>query len=169
MSFFALKLSEMNLFALFRRTQNEVISGSVVDLKMTQVYEANRSNHYVPSYFYDIYLHNTNKRVGYCDLRVGYNQELYYAGNIGYHVDPPYRGHHYAYEACRMLFQVALDKGMDTVIITCSPDNPASRKTLERLDGCYIETVAVPEDHWLYQRGETIKRIYRYDLNKPAL
>lgn len=169
MSFFALELKGMKLFSLFRRAQDEVISGSVVDLRMDQVYEANRSNQYVPSYFYDIYIHNTNQRVGYCDLRVGYNLELYYAGNIGYHVYPSYRGNHYAYEACRMLFRIASDKGMDSVIITCSPDNSASRKTLERLDGTYIETVAVPEDHWLYQRGETVKRIYRYDLNKPAL
>lgn len=159
----------MKLFSLFRKAHGDRIAGSVVDLRMEEVYEASRSNSYVPSYFYGIYLHNTNTRVGYCDLRAGYNLELYYAGNIGYHVDPPYRGHHYAYEACRMLFRIASDKGMDSLIITCSPDNPASRRTLERLNGTYLETVPVPPDHWLYQRGETTKRIYRYDLNQAGL
>ena len=159
----------MKLFSIFREDKKRRIRGSVVDLVEEQVYEADRSNQYVPSYFYGIYVHDSQKRAGYCDLRVGYNRELYFAGNIGYHVNPPYRGHHYAYEACRLLFDVAREKGMDTLIITCSPDNAASLKTLEKLGGEYLETVDVPPDHWLYQRGEPVKRIYRYDLNRVAL
>lgn len=136
-----------------------------MDLVQEQMDEAEPSNDFVPCYYYGIYVHDTDRRVGYCDLRVGQNEELYYAGNIGYHINRPYRGKHYAYEACRVLFDLAKEKGMEEVIITCSPDNTASRKTLEKLEGTYLETTDVPSDHWLYLRGETVKRIYRYDLN----
>ncbi len=140
------------------------ICGPVVDLVEEQVMKADAWNQYVPSFIYGIYLHGSLMRVGNCDLRVGQNEELYYAGNIGYHIDPPFRGHHYALEACHILFQLAEQKGMSELIITCSPDNPASQKTLEALSGYYIETTAVPSGHWLYKRGETVKRIYRYTL-----
>lgn len=53
---------------------------------------------------------------------------------------------------------------MHDLLITCSPDNIASCKTLEKLHGKYIEKVDVPENHWLYARGETIKLIYRFIL-----
>ncbi len=153
----------MNLFGRFFQ-KDKRIAGDTVDLIEEQIWEADSSNDYVPSFFYGIYTHDGRHRVGYCDLRVGHNQELYYAGNIGYHIYTPYRGHHYAYEACRMLFEVAKEKGMDWLIITCSPDNEASLRTIERLEGTYLETVPVPSDHWLYRRGETIKHIYRYEL-----
>ena len=56
---------------------------------------------------------------------------------------------------------------MTELIITCSPDNIPSRRTLEKLGGTLLETANVPEDHWLYQRGEKVKNIYRYDLLAP--
>lgn len=103
--------------------------------------------------------------VGHCDLRFGMNEELYYAGNIGYRVYEPYRGHGYAYQACQLLFRLAREKyGMSELIITCSPDNIPSLKTLEKLGGVLLETVNVPAWHWLYKRGETVKNIYRFFL-----
>lgn len=158
----------MNLFDYFFPKEKRII-GEAVDLAEEQVWEADSSNDYVPSFFYGIYVHNGRQRIGYCDLRVGYNLELYFAGNIGYHIYSPFRGNHYAYEACRMLAEIAKEKGMDRLIITCSPDNEASRKTIERLGAEYLETVPVPSDHWLYRRGETIKRVYRYDLKGHAV
>ena len=147
---------------LFHR--NTRICGPVVDLVEEQVEKGDAWNQYVPSFLYGIYLHDSPRRIGNCDLRVGKNEELYYAGNIGYHIDPCYRGHHYALEACRLLFELAEEKGMQELIITCSPENLPSKKTLEALPGSYVETVPVPPYHWLYQRGEKTKRIYRYRL-----
>ena len=34
-------------------------------------------------------------QIGGCNLRLGHSEALYYAGNIGYQIDEPYRGHHY--------------------------------------------------------------------------
>ena len=53
---------------------------------------------------------------------------------------------------------------MDKLIITCSPDNIASKKTLIKLGGQLLETCDVPSDHWLYLRGETVKEIYLFKL-----
>lgn len=152
------------LLSLFRR-KGKRFSGPVVDLVEERQDEADSSNNFVPSFFYGIYLHDKDQRVGYCDLRVGKNDELYYAGNIGYHINKAFRGRHYACEACRVLFGIAREKGMKDLIITCSPDNCASRKTCERLGGEFLETVDVPKTHWLYLRGEPVKRIYHYDLS----
>ena len=111
-----------------------------------------------------------NEKIGECDLRVGMNDELYYAGNIGYRIYEPYRGHGYAYEAAKMLMRIAREiHGFDEIILTCSPDNIASRKTLEKLGGVLVETVNVPSWHWLYKRGETVKQIWRYDLKNMML
>jgi len=104
-------------------------------------------------------------KVGECDIRFGMNEELYYAGNVGYNVSPVYRGHHYAYYGCLSLFQIVKEAyGLDEIIITCSPDNIASKRTIERLGGQFLECVDVPKSHWLYKRGETVKNIYRIDL-----
>ena len=125
--------------------------------------EASCNNDFVNTYYYNIILNH--RVVGICDLRVGMNEELYYAGNIGYHIYERYRGNGYAYLACLELFKIAKEKfKMASLIITCSPENIGSRKTIEKLDGILLETVDVPSSHWLYERGEKIKNIYRFYL-----
>ncbi|MCH4207863.1 MAG: GNAT family N-acetyltransferase [Solobacterium sp.] len=150
---------------LIHKQKTNRITGPIVDLAVDQKVAADWQNQYVPSVTYKIYRHGTDQEVGTCDIRLGMNKELYYAGNIGYHINLNERGHGYAYEACVLLFQIARDEYcMDQLIITCSPDNVASRKTLEKLNGKFLETVDVPIDHWLYRRGETVKNIYEYTL-----
>lgn len=48
---------------------------------------------------------------GTCDLRIGYNDNLYYGGHIGYRVFPEYRGNHYA--GGKLLEIVELPEGND--------------------------------------------------------
>ena len=140
--------------------RNKMIAGRVVDLyEETDTYRRD-------CVYYGIYLHGRREKIGECDLRFGQSEELYYAGNIGYRIYMPYRGHGYAYEACLVLFQIAKEKyHISDLIITCSPENIASRKTLEKLNGTLVEeNTEVPAWHWIYQRGETRKNIYRYFL-----
>lgn len=101
----------------------------------------------------------TLRIAGGLSLRVGTTRsvELYY-GHIGYHVYPAARGHHYAYRACRLAMPLLRAHGFRSVIITCDPDNLASRRTIERLGGRYMETVDVPEIDPLHARGETRKQ-----------
>lgn len=97
-------------------------------------------------------------------MRIGYNQNVYYGGNIGYIVIPEYRGHHYAGKACKLLFLLAKQHGMDYIVITCNPENYASRKTCEYVGGRLKETVDLPVENDMYQEGERVKCIYRFEL-----
>ena len=153
-------------FSLFRSGKT-VIEGSVVDLRIEYEKQADRWNDYVPSVIFGIYRHRGNVKIGETDLRLGMNEQLYYAGNIGYRIYEQHRGHGYAYEAAKLLMKTAYERyGMDELIMTCSPENVASRKTIEKLGGELIETVDVPRSHWLYKRGETVKNIYRFQLSE---
>lgn len=150
----------MSLWKTFR--SHHLISGDVVDLKL-ETHHIRTRYHPYDAYDFGIYLHHGGVRVGYCDLRVGMNEELYYAGNVGYRIDVDYRGHGYAAEACRLLFPIAHERyGMDELIITCSPENRASDATLRKVGCTFVECVDVPEWHWLYRRGERRKNIYRF-------
>lgn len=143
----------------------ELTEGDVVDLRLEARREPSYGNSYTASEIYAITLHGHSAKIGECDLRIGMNEELYYAGNIGYRIYEKYRGSGYACEAARMLMRIAKEKHhMTELILTCSPDNIASRKTLEKLGGELIETVNVPSAHWLYRRGEKVKNIYRFVL-----
>lgn len=151
------------MFEWFRSKKN-LTKGEVVDLKVNYIRDSFVTGE-PQNISYDILLHNTTEKIGECDLRIGHTEELYYAGNIGYRIYEPYRGHSYAFEACKVLFDLAKKKyNMEYVLITCSPDNLPSKRTCEKLEGKFLTTTPVPSTHWLYRRGETIKNIYRYDL-----
>ena len=93
-----------------------------------------------------ITLHNSRKEIGQISYRDGESSCIYYFGHIGYHIDPPYRGNHYAKRACLILKKEIRLSGKTSVVITCDPDNEPSRKTCEGL-GCLWEgIVAVPEE-----------------------
>jgi tagatose 1,6-diphosphate aldolase len=98
---------------------------------------------------------------GGLSLRIGDAFELkMYLGHVGYHVFPPARGQHYAERSVRLLLPLARRHGMEQLWITVSPENTASRRTCERLGARLIETVDLPADNPLYQRGETRKCRY---------
>ena len=119
---------------------------------------------WVPAYHFDI-CNGAGQKMGQCDLRVGYNDKLYYGGHIGYRVHEPYRGHHYAEKACRLLFQLAKRHDMPYLIITCNPDNIPSRRTCERLGGELLEIAELPEDNDMRREdGETHKCIFRFTM-----
>ena len=57
--------------------------------------------------------------VGGMGVRIGTNKEIeLYSGNIGYHVYPSARGHHYAERACRLILPLARRHGMNRIWIT---------------------------------------------------
>ncbi len=134
-------------------------------LQYEGIEEASESTSWVKDVHFSMLKNKSFVKVGECDLRLGMNDEIYYAGQVGYRVYFPFRGHGYAYEACKILFEIAKNEyDMKDLIITCSPDNIPSNKTLEKLHGILVEKIDVPETHWLYVRGETVKYIYRFIL-----
>lgn len=102
--------------------------------------------------------------MGKCDLRIGHNEKLYFGGNIGYSVDEPFRGHHYAAKACRLLFALARKHDLGYVIITCREDNAPSYKTCESLGGALLEISDLPADSDMRAQGVERVRIYRFEL-----
>ena len=146
--------------------EHKRLSGEVVDLRYRYETDENTAYDGIPTVYYDIYLHDTTERVGSIDLRLKMNEEMYYYGHIGYNITPKHRGHHYSYEACKVLFKEAKEEyGLDELFITCNPDNIASYKTLQRLNGELVEVVQVPKEHELYKRGDKMKCIFRYKIN----
>ena len=137
--------------------KKQLYESESVDLRIREVIPVSFFNRSPKSIVYSIYRHGD----GECDLRLGMDEELYYAGNIGYRIYDGFRGHHYAYHACKLLLQIAKEEyHFRKVIITCSPENIASDKTIQSLHAELLQTVRVPKYHWLYRRGEKVKNIY---------
>lgn len=109
---------------------------------------------------YDIYECAQNRIVGRCDLRKGNTPTLDLAGHIGYTIYVPYRGHHYASKATRLLFKQAQYMGMKEIIITCNTDNLASYRSCELAECTFVETRIVPPTHELYAQGDREKAIF---------
>ena len=122
---------------------------------------------YVPAYEFTVRLSENHTPVGRINLRIGNTEHvLKYGGHIGYGIQEEYRGHHYAAKACRLVKRVALDHGLDTLWITCDPDNQPSRRTCEILGCEFVEIVNVPEDSVVFKRGERQKCRYRWDIGE---
>lgn len=135
-----------------------------IQLCLQKTVDGNIEKSWLPAYHFAI-CNKQGREMGTCDLRVGHNLNVYYGGNIGYQVHEEYRGLHYAGKACLLLFQLAKKHNMDHLVITCNPDNYASRKTCEYA-GCHlIEIAQLPEDNNMrLEDGETEKCIYRIEL-----
>ena len=135
-----------------------------IKLRLQKTADGDPERQWLPAYYFSICDKHGNE-MGGCDLRIGHNINTYYGGNIGYHINEKYRGHHYAGKACLLLFELAKMHGMNHIIITCNPDNYASRKTCEYVGCRLIETVILPDDNDMRViDGETEKCIYRIDL-----
>lgn len=141
----------------------EHLKNGEIQLVLEKAAPGDAEKGWVPAYHFAICDPEGNK-MGVCDLRLGHNDLLYFGGNIGYRVEEPYRGHHYAAKACRLLFGLAKQHEMEYVVITCNPDNIASRKTCEYLGGTLLEICEVPEGNDMRERGETHKCIFRFEV-----
>ena len=144
---------------LFRRNRAEYSDG-VIDLIPIHVGAPNKELGFGHEQIWRITLHDERHEIGQLSYRDGESRCVYYYGHIGYHIDPPYRGHHYAYRACKLIEREIRLSGKTSVVITCDPDNEASRRTCIRL-GCLFErSTDVPED--IYQRFEISQKKCRY-------
>ena len=142
----------------------DFLESDEIKLTVDRLTEAIPERNFVPAYHFFI-CDKEGNRMGYCDLRIGYNDNLYYGGHIGYGIDEKYRGHHYAAKACRLLFSLARKHGMEYLYITCDPDNLPFRRTLEYLNGTLVEIAELPEDNEMrVKEGDTEKCIFRFDL-----
>jgi tagatose 1,6-diphosphate aldolase len=121
-----------------------------------------------PAYFYWMLVgcdDSTKAIAGGVSLRIGRTLDLeQYLGHYGCHVYPPFRGHHYAERAGRLLLPLAKHHGINPLWITCNPDNLPSRRTCERLGAELVEIVSLPVGHPLREAGDRRKCRYKLDL-----
>ena len=147
--------------SLFRK-EFFFIDGDIVSLRLLETVEGNGDE--LPFYWWSIVENASGATVGKISLRLGHNYHSYWNGNVGYEVDEPYRGHHYAAIALKMVLPIAKAHGMDHLFVSCDKNNAASYKTIERCGGHLLEISYPPKD-WIYYRpGLPLKRIYRIEL-----
>ena len=123
---------------------------------------------YLPKGWKPYYIYNiieNHHEVGRIVLREGTCQERYFDGHIGYTIEEEYRGHRYSREACLLLFDKAKEIGLTQLIITCSPENIASRRIIESLPSKFIEEKEIPATlRKDFGENERVKRIYQITL-----
>ena len=147
---------------LTKTKSKEYLSDGIIELRLRRVA---RKHAFLPiAYQYEIYKYQSKELIGRCDYRCENNEENYYAGNIGYMILPQFRGNGYAGLATQLLCELARKMRVKKLYITCSPDNLASKRTIEKLSVSFIEEVAVPQHHYLYVQGEKVKNIYLLKL-----
>jgi len=134
-------------------------------LALVQYLPGRPSEGYVPMYRFHMRRASDGVRVGEVDLRIGLTERLHaYGGNVGYYVDPAFRGHHYAARSVRLLFALARAHGLKELCITCAPENVASRRTCELAGGVLVDIVPLPADADDPEPGRTMTCRYRVDL-----
>ena len=90
----------------------------------------------------------TGRKFGNVDLRSGESRDLLnYSGHLGYSVLPEHRGN------------LAREHGLETLWITCNPDNVASGRTCDNL-GAELK-VDLPGNTNAYRKGERQKLRYK--------
>ncbi|MEA4823631.1 MAG: GNAT family N-acetyltransferase [Clostridiaceae bacterium] len=108
---------------------------------------------WVASMHFDLYAGGL--RTGTCSLRLGYNETLFYGGQISYTVFPACRGHGYAASAVRAMCAYGAACGMPQLAITCVPENTASRKTAEHAGFTEEGIYPIPPTLGLYAENRT--------------
>jgi predicted acetyltransferase len=133
-----------------------------VTLRFLGVIPGDERRGLVPFYHFRI-LSRRNTDVGHINFRIGETDHVrLYAGHIGYQVEKRFRGNRYAFQACCAIapFVKAI---YPKVILTCDPDNEASRKTIERLGARFIEEIAIPPEALPLHLGSVAKLRYEWE------
>ncbi|WP_105095524.1 GNAT family N-acetyltransferase [Streptococcus suis] len=92
----------------------------------------------------------TGRAIGFLNLRLRLNDFLLNkGGHIGYSIRPTERGKGYAKEQLRLGLQEAATKNISQVLVTCSADNQASRRTIVACGGVLEDVRDGVERYWI--------------------
>ncbi len=139
----------------------DLIKGAKIDLRIKE--KLPKQGNYLPTYVWDVY--QEDNLVGSINLRIGYNENIYYGGNIGYEIVESYRCQGFAKEAVKMILPVAKKHSIDELYISCNPENIASQKVINSLPNCiFIEKASLPPHNDGYLKGERKKLIYKVKI-----
>ncbi len=91
--------------------------------------------------------------IGRLELRHKLNDHLLeVGGHIGYSIRPSRRQMGYGTKILELGLQKAHDAGLDRVLLTCDPDNIASRKIIEKNGGQFENRIDVVRDGMEYHK-----------------
>ena len=114
----------------------------------------NLPENHVPSIQF-VSFDDVGRALGFLNLRLRLNEGLLnYAGHIGYSIRPSERGKSYAKETLRQGLQVAKEKNIKKVLVTCSVNNPASRAVILSNGGRIEDVRNGVERYWIEVANE---------------
>jgi len=99
---------------------------------------------------------NDNKIVGMISFRHSIDHPILsvYGGHIGYSILPEERRKGYGKAMLKLMLKICKEKGLDKVLITCTKENIASKKTILANGGLFDKEVEVDgniyERYWIY-------------------
>ena len=103
-----------NIMKQFYFNTYAVLTDNEIDLRINKTLGPSSETGWLPSYEFDIFLHDSNERVGGICIRIGTNDFVEkYEGNIGFGIEEKWRGNRYAAKACKIIRQVAKDHSMN--------------------------------------------------------
>lgn len=144
-----------------------MLSHEEVSLRLSQRFTPEQSPWQALAYRFDIMV--DGERAGTVSLRVGATHLLtHLAGQVGFAVEPRFRGRGLAGKAVLALLPAARAHGMSELWLTTTEDNLASRRTLEKLGCAFVGRVPVLETYVSYAAGEREKLRYRLALDSGA-
>ena len=112
-----------------------ILRDAELELVLTEARPAIPEKGRVPEYKFEM-RHESGAKAGSLGFRISLTEQLTsYGGHIGYDVEPAYRGANLAARSSRLLFPLAVRHGINELLITCAPDNIASRRTIEKIGG----------------------------------
>ena len=148
---------------MVRLKDYSVLTDGEIDIILSEKREGDAVKGRSPEYKFKILLHNSKTPIGHMNLRIGSDEKVIkYIGHIGYGIDEDYRGNKYSAKACNLIKQVAKENGLDSIIITCNPDNYASRNICESIGANLIEIKKKTKTSDAYSLSETKKCRYEW-------
>jgi ribosomal-protein-alanine N-acetyltransferase len=135
-----------------------------LSLKCTDYYEGDEKRNHVPAYLFNITEKNSGMVFGEISLRLGFSDNLYYGGHIGYTVYEGYRNMGVATAACGIILELAKAQGFKKIIITNNYTNQASRRVCEKIGGRLVRIARLPGWHDLYIEGQRFVCVYEVVL-----
>ena len=115
-----------------------------LELVLVRRYPGDPEKAHVPEYIFEMRHTGCAEIIGEIRLRIGALPD--YIGHLTYSVLPEHRGRRYAARSCRLVASLARRHGMDEMVITCLPDNVASRRTCELAGAEFAGIVKVPSE-----------------------
>lgn len=145
-------MSEISIFTPLAPPTSELAFDEVT-LRLHEIVPGDSTRDFVPYYHFRILIAD-GVDVGHINFRVGNTEHIQlYAGHIGFQIEEALRGHGYALQACRAIAPLVRTV-YKSVLITCDPENVASRRTIERLGAEFVDQIsaASPEGQPRFKR-----------------